>query len=67
MTQHTRGYLCAVATLLRECPHSREQAVVLVKHVPPLSEREWYELEAYDRKSFEDAGLEIRADKKEAS
>ena len=57
MTQHTRGYLCAVATLLRECPNSREQAVVLLAHVTPLNEREWYELDSYDRTTLQEAGL----------
>ena len=57
MTQHTRGYLCAVATLLRECPHSREQAVVLLKWTPLLTEQEWWSLDLYDRKTLEEADL----------
>ena len=68
MNNLTKGYLQAVATLLRECPNSREQAVVLLKHVKPISEREWYsELDGYDRVSLEGAGLAhlIRAKLKE--
>ena len=57
MTNHTKGYLCAVATLLRECPNSREQAVVLLKHAPLLTEQEWCELDPYDRKTLEEAWL----------
>ena len=57
MTQHTRGYLCAVATLLRECPNSREQAVVLLKKLPGLTEKEWRKIDVYDRKTLEEAWL----------